>query len=360
VDGQIDILGLGSAALAERASRLLPSGAGLAGRIYERAFESGRLETGGLGLSPSSEAAWRERFAVRPLEVLRVLDEGSEAEGGVTSKAVLALRDGGEIECVRIPMPGGDGTRSTICVSSQLGCAMACAFCETGSSGLRRDLTAAEIVAQVVTARTALGWECGNIVFMGMGECLDNLGEVARAIEVLGDPRGLSYAKERITLCSAGPPGGIEALRDLGLKRLNLSISLNAGNDEKRSALMPVNRRLGLDALAASLAAYSMRRNFVLGVNWCLMPGINDTREDAREAAAFCSRVGRCLVNLIPYNPGSGPISRAPEEIEIARFAAWLELEGCRVKRRLTRGSGIMAGCGQLGGNGKWIIDNGQ
>jgi 23S rRNA (adenine2503-C2)-methyltransferase len=348
VEEVIDILGLTSSELAERASRVLPSGAGVSGRVYARAFEKGVLDVEGLGLSKASEAAWRGHFTVRLLKVLRVVQDETGADA--TAKAVLGLVDGSEIECVRIPMPGGGGGKSTLCVSSQVGCRMGCAFCETGRAGLHRDLRAAEIVSQALTARLALGWDCGNIVFMGMGECLDNLGEVARAISVLGDSRGFAYAQERLTLCSSGPPGSIEALRELGLKRINLSISLNAASDEKRSALMPVNRSNGLDALASSLAAYPMRANFVLGVNWCLMPGVNDSREDAREAAAFCARIGRCIVNLIPYNPGREPISRAPDEGELARFASWLEEEGLAVKRRASKGDRIMAGCGQLGG----------
>jgi 23S rRNA (adenine2503-C2)-methyltransferase len=95
-----------------------------------------------------------------------------------------------------------------------------------------------------------------------------------------------------------------------------------------------------------------MRRNFALGVNWCLIPGVNDAREDAIGTASFCARVGRCVVNLIPYNPGSAPLSRAPSDEELDRFALWLEEAGCRVKRRATKGASIMAGCGQLGGPG--------
>jgi 23S rRNA (adenine2503-C2)-methyltransferase len=351
VEEAVDILGLESQELEELAPRLLPSGSGVAGRLYAQAFRKGELDTEGLGLSSSSSSAWRSRFTLGLLEVLRVARDESGVDP--TKKAVLGLADGESIECVRIPMPGGDGHKATLCVSSQVGCRMGCAFCETGRAGLTRDLKAAEIVAQVLTARLRLGWDFGNVVFMGMGECLDNLDEVARAIRVLGDRRGLGYAQERLTLCTSGPAGAIEALRTLGLKRLNLSLSLNAASDEKRNALMPVGRSNGLAALAASLAAYPMRRNFVLGVNWCLMPGVNDTREDAREAASFCARVGRCIVNLIPYNPGSVPIARAPLEGDLAVFASWLEEEGCRVKRRASKGSSIMAGCGQLGGSRK-------
>lgn len=345
----IDILGLESQELAELASRRLPSGAGLAGRLYAQSFRKGELDTEGLGLSAPSVSAWRSTFTLGLLDVLRVArDEGG---ADATEKAVMRLADGKSIECVKIPMPGGAGGKATLCVSSQVGCRMGCAFCETGLAGLTRNLKAAEIVAQVLTARLRLGWDCGNVVFMGMGECLDNLGEVARAIRVLGDRRGLGYAQERLTLCTSGPAGAIEALRALGLKRLNLSLSLNAASDEKRNALMPVGRGNGLSALAASLAAYPMRRNFALGVNWCLIPGVNDSREDAREAAAFCAKVGRCIINLIPYNPGSVALARAPREEDLAAFASYLEEEGCKVKRRAPKGSAIMAGCGQLGGS---------
>ena len=345
VEERIDILGLDSAALAEAASRLLGSGAGVAPKIFERAFEAGAFRVEDLGLSAASVRAWREHFELKLLEVDQVVSD----EGG-TAKAVLGLEGGGSVECVRIPMPGGDGEKSTLCVSSQLGCRMGCAFCETGRAGLLRNLSAAEIVAQVLTTRTKLGWDCHNLVFMGMGECLDNLGEVAQALRVLGDNRGLGFAQERMTLCTSGPAGAIEELHKLGLKRLGLSISLNAGSDEKRSALMPVNRGNGLDSLASSLASYPMRRNFALGVNWCLIPGVNDSREDAAEAAAFCAKVGRCIVNLIPYNPGRAQIGRAPSVAEVERFAALLTEYGCAVKKRETKGGSIMAGCGQLGG----------
>jgi 23S rRNA (adenine2503-C2)-methyltransferase len=352
-DERADLLGMTWEDFAAKASAL-SSGRGAAGPVYARALREGRarpdggIDAAGLGLSADSEAAWGSRFRAGLLEVLEVVEEPGEA--GITSKALLGAADGLRVECVRIPMPGGDGTKATLCLSSQAGCGMGCAFCETGSKGFRRNLSAAEIVSQAVTTRARLGWSFGNIVFMGMGECLDNFDEAARALAVLHEPRGLGFSWERLTVCTCGPPGGVERLRKLGLKRLNLSISLNAANDRSRSAIMPVNRRNGLDALASSLAAYPQRRNFALGVNWCLMPGINDSRQDAAEAAAFCARAGRCVVNLIPYNPGSSPLARAPSDEELDRFAAWLEEDGCAVKRRARKGGSIMAGCGQLAG----------
>jgi 23S rRNA (adenine2503-C2)-methyltransferase len=350
MDAPRDILGMTSPELLEAASRLLPSGAGVAGKLYSRAFASGKLEPEVFGVSAASALAWRERFRAGLLEVKSVTEESGEI--GVTAKSVLETADGELLECVRIPVRTSSGpTRSTLCVSSQIGCRMGCLFCETGRRGLARNLTAGEIVSQVVTTRALLGWECTNVVFMGMGEPLDNFGEVAQALRVLADMRGLRFAWERMTLCtSGGAPEGIGRLREQGWKRLNLSISLNAADDETRSRLMPMNRRAGLDALAAVLAAYPQRRGFALGVNYCLLPGWNDSREQARAVAAYCRRLGRAQVNLIPYNPGSAPIARAPTAEETARFEAWLVEEGVQTTSRATRGRSIMAGCGQLGG----------
>jgi 23S rRNA (adenine2503-C2)-methyltransferase len=350
VDDRIDILGLDSAELAERAAALLPGAVGIAGKLYARAFARGELEPEAFGATARNAAAWRRSFRVGLLPVRRLVEE--EGEFGPTAKAVLGLEDGSEIECVRIPMPPkADGKeRSSICVSSQVGCRMGCAFCETGRAGLLRNLSAAEIVSQIVSARIHLGWDPGNVVFMGMGEPLDNLEELLRSLRILTDQRGLGLSWERLTVCTSGLAEGIASLRERGHPRLNLSLSLNAADDETRSSLMPATRRSDLSSLAAALRSYPRRPNFVLSLNWCLLPGINDRREDARRAAAFAASVGRSLVNLIPYNPGSRPLTRAPTEAEVERFRAWLEEEGCLVKRRAAKGEGIMAACGQLGG----------
>ena len=346
----VDILGLTSLDLIDAARRILPSGSGVAGKLYARALATGRLEPEAFSLSDASCRAWRESFSVGLLAVRRTVAE--EGEHGATVKAVLATHDGHEIECVRIPVPApaGGAPRATLCISSQVGCRMGCAFCETGRGGLVRGLTAAEIVSQVVTARAVLGWSFRNVVFMGMGEPLDNLPSLAKALRVLTDMRGLRFPAERLTVCTAGDADGIRALRELGIRRLNLSISLNAADDAARSRLMPVNRRTDLAALAAALAAYPQRRTFVLGVNWCLLPGINDSEEDARRAAAWCARVGRVYVNVIPYNPGTRPLCRAPTAAETERFLGWLRDAGLEAGLRSARGGSIMAGCGQLGG----------
>ncbi|HUX40346.1 MAG TPA: radical SAM protein [Rectinemataceae bacterium] len=346
----VDLLGLAFADLETEAAARLPGGRGIAGKVYARAFESGRLDLDGLGLTERNRRAWEENFGVGLLTAGRRASE--EGEFGPTEKTVLVLADGEEVECVLIPMPPKpDGKpRSTLCVSSQVGCRMGCAFCETGRGGLARNLGAAEIVSQLVTTKTLFGWNPGNIVFMGMGEPLDNPGGLLGALAVLTDSRGLAFSWDRITVCTSGKIEGLEALREASSPRLNLSLSLNGADDVTRNRIMPINRSAGIDALATALAGWPRRRNFVLALNWCLLPGINDRPEDARRAADFAKRVGRSVFNLIPYNPGRKPIAPAPTEEEVEDFAALLEAAGCIVKRRAKKGGRIMAACGQLGG----------
>lgn len=343
-DAPLDLCGLTAAQLADAARERLPVGHGVARKIYKQVMHSGSFEPEALGLRQTSVEAWRAAFRLQLPRVVRTLSEASET--GMTAKAVLATHDGLEYECVLLPMGRG---RQTLCVSSQVGCKMGCQFCETGRMGLLRSLSAAEIVAELLVARYVLGWEFRNVVFMGMGEALDNADALVQVLHVITDPVGLGMSQERITVCTVGRIDGIERLRTLGMKRLNLSISLNAANDTLRSELMPVNRKLPLAQLQAALMRYRPRANFVLGVNYCLLPGKNDTQQHAREVAEFCRPIGRVMVNVIPYNPGSLPITRAATEDEIETFIGWLRDEGLPVRRRITKGQSVMAACGQLG-----------
>jgi len=345
-----DILGLTSDQLAAAAALVMDQGHGIAHALYPQAFREGVFSPGKFPISAATTAAWTSHFHLGLLAVVKVVEE--DTPSGLTAKAILRTVDGRDIECVRIPMrhgPDGGVETATLCISSQIGCKMGCTFCETGRMGLLRNLSAAEIVAQVVTARAVLGWPARNIVFMGMGEALDNADHLLQALRVLTDRRGLGYSHERLTICTSGHAEGIHRLAALGWKRLNLSLSLNASNDTARSLIMPVNRKTPLAELQRIFAAYPQRRNFTLGVNWCLLPGINDRREDAAGIATFCRPLGRVLVNLIPYNPGSAPVARAPDEAEIERFVGWLREDGLPVRRRITKGRTIMAACGQLG-----------
>lgn len=345
----MNLFGLTSDELAAAARFAMPTGHGIANVLYPRVMREGRFAPEEFPISAVTATTWRDTFTAPLLRVVTHVDE--ETTSGITAKAVFATHDGYEIEAVRIPMHvDTDGTMEhTICISSQVGCKMGCTFCETGRMGLLRNLTAGEIVAQVVTARVTLGWAPKNIVFMGMGEALDNADNVIKALHVLTDKRGLHYSQERITICTSGHAEGIARLATLGWKRLNLSLSLNGANDELRGQIMPVNRKTPLAELQRILAAYPQRRNFTLGVNYCLLPGINDSRANAAEVAEFCKPLGRVLLNLIPYNPGNAPLTRAPSEDEIEQFVVWLRDAGLPVRRRITKGRTIMAACGQLG-----------
>jgi 23S rRNA (adenine2503-C2)-methyltransferase len=343
VNAPIQIAGLTCQELQQRAAELLTHGRGIASRVYRDALRYGRFEPERHGLSERAVADWRAHFQFSLPEVLRVVSE--EAETGTTAKAVLKLSDGLECECVLLPMGRG---RSTLCVSSQVGCKMGCRFCETARMGLLRSMSASEIVSQLLTARHVLGWEFRNVVFMGMGEALDNP-QLPATLRVLTDGSGLGMSQERITVCTVGRLDGIATLQAMGMKRLNLSISLNAANDALRSELMPINRVVPLSELSLALQRYRPRANFVLGVNYCLMPGKNDSAEHAREVAEFLEPIGRVMVNIIPYNPGSVPITRAPSEDEIDAFIGLLRDHGLPVRRRITKGRSVMAACGQLG-----------
>lgn len=335
---------LTNAELKEDARQNLPRGYGFATRVHRMAMLEGRFEPEALGLGTVACDAWRSEFSFELPEIVAVkTDDGPH---GTTSKVVLRLHDGLEVESVCIPMGRG---RYTLCVSSQVGCKMGCEFCETGRMGLLRQLSTAEIIAQLLVAKHRLGWPIRNIVFMGMGEALDNANNVIPALRVLNDPGSLAIAQERITICTVGHARGIERLYQEGMHRLNLSISLNAATDSLRSELMPINRRTDLRTLQRVLVAYRPRRNFALGVNYCLLPGLNDSRDEVRAIADFCEPLGRVLVNVIPYNPGSKPITRVPAETEIDRFLDWLRQEGLPVRQRVTKGRSVMAACGQLG-----------
>lgn len=343
-DAPLEVLGLGSDEFeAALRARGIPA-AGAAPAAYRELFRTGRLDPERCGVSAASAASWRRACSAALPGLVEEAEETGDA--GTTVKLVFALDDGRRIESVAIPMYGGS---YTLCVSSQVGCARGCAFCETGGLGLVRNLRPAEIVGQALAASAALGLRFRNIVFMGMGEPLDNPESLAAALRVLMDRRGFAYSQERITICTSGDAAGIARFAALGLPRLNLSVSLNAASDELRSRLMPVNQSTPLEALASALRALPRRRNFAFGVNYCLIPGVNDDEAEARSVATFAAKLGRALVNLIPYNPGSRPLARPPTEAELARFEALLRESGAQVKRRAKKGSSIMAGCGQLG-----------
>jgi 23S rRNA (adenine2503-C2)-methyltransferase len=344
---QLPLLGTTRAALRAAAAGWFGAakGAGVSDQVHQMATRQGRFAPDSLGLGPRAAALWRRHAALR---MPTVTSEQREAgEHGEVLKRALRLADGRVVESVSLPM--GRGRRS-LCVSTQVGCARACTFCETGKLGLVRNLTAEEIVAQVVLDGQRGGGPPDTVVFQGMGEPLDNLDGLLPALAVLTDGGGAAFAQDKLTVCTVGHVPGIDALREQGFKRLNLSLSLNHADAARRAVLMPRSTRYSLAELQQALLRFRRRANTPLGVHWCLLPGINDDEQDAARLAAFVAPLGRTLVHLIPYNPGTSPIAPAPEEHEVDRFAALLRARGVAVRRRVTKGRSVMAGCGQLGG----------
>jgi 23S rRNA (adenine2503-C2)-methyltransferase len=278
------------------------------------------------------------------------LPEVSERHTSTDGSTKVVVRFGDDrVEAVHMPRNVGTG-RVTLCVSSQVGCAMGCGFCATARMGFGRHLSAGEIVGQVLAVTAALGPRHPGeltLVFMGMGEPLHNLPEVARAIAVLCEPRGLGLSSRRITVSTSGLVPEIDALAGLAVRPL-LALSLNATTDETRSRLMPIARRYPLTELRAALTRYPVRARERITIEYVLLAGVNDTPADAERLAAFCAPFPHQL-NLIPWNAHAGADFRAPSEPELDRFArALLAKTRAVVTVRRSRGRDVGAACGQL------------
>lgn len=304
--------------------------------------EKSRAKYRALYRTALTQGAEHPGFSTTPHPVVR-----HEREGELI-KFIQRAPDGLETESVIIPMGQGDRSWHSLCVSSQVGCRMGCTFCETAQLGLIRNLPAAEIVGQVVAARREFGVQVKKIVFMGMGEPFDNFDEVIQAVRVLTDPFGLSLSKRQITISTVGRIAAIRRLASMGWQYLQLAVSLNAPNDEIRSAIMPVNRVDTMTLLRDALVEYPLRRNMYIMIEYVLIPGVNDSPANARELAEYLRPV-KCCVNIIPYNPRRESPWSAPTEQSIVDFMQTLRDAGQFCKRRITKGRDLMAACGQLG-----------
>jgi 23S rRNA (adenine2503-C2)-methyltransferase len=261
-----------------------------------------------------------------------------------TTKFLLRLNDGRHIEAVFIP----DTPNQTFCISTQVGCAMACGFCLTGKMGLVRHLSAGEIAGQVrVLAReTGLRGHPFNIVLMGMGEPLHNYDATMRALRIVADEQGLAVAPRRVTLSTVGLVPAIRKLADEPVMP-NLAISLHATTDEQRDALVPINRKYPLSELMEACRTFPLRRRGRITFEYVLLDGVNDTPADARRLVRLLEGVpGK--VNLLPLNAADGiPFSR-PADARVNAFASVLAEAGVTVSVRKSRGRDIRAACGQL------------
>jgi 23S rRNA (adenine2503-C2)-methyltransferase len=261
-----------------------------------------------------------------------------------TEKLLLALPDGGKIECVLLR----DDDRRTICISTQVGCAMGCVFCASGLDGVDRNLTSGEIVEQMLLLQRLLPAEerLSNIVVMGMGEPLANLDNLLPALDDANADDGLGISHRRITISTVGLPKQLHKLCELNT-RYHLAVSLHAPNDRLRNEIVPVNKTIGLAEIIAAADRYLEVSNRRLTFEYVLLAGVNDRPEHARELAALLG--GRmALLNVIPYNPVAGLPYKTPSGNAVNRFRDILLDAGINVKFRQRKGDAINAACGQL------------
>jgi 23S rRNA (adenine2503-C2)-methyltransferase len=262
-----------------------------------------------------------------------------------TQKAVFALKDGLQIETVLMNYT----RRRTLCISSQVGCAMGCVFCATGQMGFRRHLSSGEIVAQVMHFARGLkaqGDKLTNIVVMGMGEPFHNYDNTMAAIDRLNDPTGFSFGARRFTISTVGLVPMIRRFAD-EKRQVNLAISLHAADDRTRTNMLPVNKRYAIDQLLDACRYYIAQTGRRISFEWALIEGVNDTPEQARALSARLAGL-LCHVNAIPLNPTKGYLQKASSPDRARLFKEELERHGIACTVRLRRGIDIAAGCGQL------------
>ena len=261
-----------------------------------------------------------------------------------TTKFLLRLADDRQIEAVFIP----DTPAQTFCISTQVGCAMACGFCLTGKMGLTRNLTAGEIAGQVrvLAHATGLAGSPFNIVLMGMGEPLHNYDATMKALRILADEEGLAVHPRRVTLSTVGLVPALEKLATEPLMP-NLAISLHATTDEQRSRLVPVNRKYHLVDLIEACRRLPLPKRRRITFEYVLLDGVNDTPEDARRLASLLSGL-KAKVNLLPLNEAPGIPFTRPSDERVNSFARALAEAGLTVSVRKSRGRDIRAACGQL------------
>ena len=299
--------------------------------------------------------ALRERLELAPglAPAFRCAAE-SVADRGSTLKWLLETRDGRRIETVLMRYRD----RTTVCVSSQAGCAMGCSFCATGDAGFGRQLSSGEIVEQVVIAARRCrseGWrQLGNVVLMGMGEPLANFEAVWAAVETMN--RDLGLAARHLTISTVGVVPGIRQLAAKALQ-VNLAVSLHAGNDSLRDQLVPLNRRYPLAKVMQACEEYRASTGRRISFEWACIEDVNDRPSDAFELARLARPLG-AHVNLIPLNPTPGGLSRGlrgSSRPRVLSLQAWLKESGVNATIRQNRGRSIDAACGQLAASGSLV-----
>ena len=277
------------------------------------------------------------------IEAPRIVGDTLAADG--TRKWLLKVDAGNAVEAVFIP----EVNRATLCVSSQAGCVLDCAFCSTGRQGFNRNLSTSEIIGQLWLARRLVETRITNVVMMGMGEPLLNLDHLIPALRLMLDDNAYGLSRRRVTVSTAGVVPQMDRLRDEC--PVALAVSLHAPNDELRDRLVPVNRKYPLRELIAACNRYLEKapRDFIT-FEYVMLDGVNDADAQARELVQLASRI-RCKFNLIPFNPFPGSGFERSSDERIRGFAGILQRAGLTVTVRKTRGDDIAAACGQLAGD---------
>jgi len=290
-------------------------------------------------LKKEFRALLQSHFSINRLKLKK-----TETSTDGSKKFLFELKDGHGVESVLIP----GKNRHTLCISTQAGCAQGCAFCHTGRGGLKRNLTASEIVGQVrdVKNRPDVPLNFTNIVVMGMGEPLANYDNVVNALDIIIDPiSGLQFASRKVTLSTSGM---VSKMKDLGRDTsVNLAISLNAADNKTRSMLMPVNRRHPIEELMAACRSYELAPRRRITFEYILIQGVNDSPADALALARLLSGM-RAKINLIPFNPFPGTDFQRPDKTAIDRFRNILVEQNLTAITRQSMGADISAACGQL------------
>lgn len=296
-------------------------------------------------LSKPLRQALAERFVTRSMTLAQVTGSAD-----TTRKLLLRLHDGRYVETVLIPanpaLYGGRSDRLTLCVSSQVGCAYDCKFCASGLAGFTRNLTAAEIVEQIVQAEAHAADRVDNLVFMGMGEPLANYSNLVRAIEILNAEWGIGIGARHMTVSTSGLAPQIKKLADIPLQ-IRLAISLHGASDEVRERIMPVNRKHNIAELFEALQYWRSKRHQRITLEYILIEGVNDMLEQARLLAKRARAID-ARVNLIPYNTVDGLPWVRPSEAQCIAFRDTLAEGGVTATLRLEKGHDIAAACGQL------------
>ncbi|MGI5835873.1 MAG: 23S rRNA (adenine(2503)-C(2))-methyltransferase RlmN [Chloroflexota bacterium] len=318
----------------------------------------GRLETDPnrmANLPKAFRSLLAERYPVAGIVTVQEL----LSSDGTTRKRLLQLHDGQRVEAVLMESPASthESDRYTVCVSSQMGCALGCNFCVTGQVGFVRQLSPGEIVEQVYSFERWLRRDAGrqgkgdqryitNVVYMGMGEPLANYDAVLSSIRLLIHPEGMGLGARRITLSTAGLAPGIDRLADEGLP-LGLAISLHAPTDQLRDRLMPINKRYPIATILAAATRYMAKTGRRVTYEYSLIRGVNDDVAQARQLAKLLA--GQlCHVNLIPLNQTLDPAQKPSSPERIAAFRRTLEEAHIPCTLRMTKGQDILAACGQL------------